>query len=53
MKSAKQLSLVAFVAVALAARVWAQGILYDKIEIRTEKIAPMMNAHVHRPCCER
>ena len=40
MKSAKQLSLVACVAVALAARVWAQGILYDKIEIRTEKIAP-------------
>src|SRR3979490_2510778 len=40
MKSAKQLSLVAFVAVALAARVWAQGIQYDKIEIKTEKIAP-------------
>ena len=40
MKSAKHLSLVAFVAVALAARVWAQGIQYDKIEIKTEKIAP-------------
>ena len=40
MKSAKQLSLVAFVAMALAARVWAQGIQYDKIEIKTEKIAP-------------
>lgn len=40
MKSAKQLSLVALVAVALAARVWAQGIQYDKIEIKTEKVAP-------------
>src|ERR1700704_2785445 len=40
MKSARQLSLVAFVAVALAAKVWAQGIQYDKIEIKTQKIAP-------------
>jgi hypothetical protein len=40
MKSAKQLSLVAFAVVALAASVRAQGIQYDKIEIKTEKIAP-------------
>src|SRR5256885_13722965 len=40
MKSAKQLSLVAVAAVALSASVWAQGIQYDKIEIKTEKIAP-------------
>src|ERR1700704_1363415 len=40
MKSARQLSLVAFVAVALAAKVWAQGIQYDKIEIKTDKVAP-------------
>src|SRR5256885_9056421 len=40
MKSAKQLSLVAVAAVALSASVWAQGIQYDKIEIKTEKVAP-------------
>lgn len=32
--------LVAFMATALHASAWAQGIQYDKIEIKTEKIAP-------------
>ena len=40
MKSASQLSLVGLSVLVLSASVWAQGIEYSKIEIRTEKIAP-------------
>ena len=43
MKSTRPLSLLVpsvVTAVALSASVWAQGIQYDKIEIKTEKIAP-------------